>query len=74
MKTYTVFGYDLPSGGHRVETVDADSPTEAAIELGRKHELAQHEWEIIGVVEGEVQCCPLDHTALNLAPFAPQLV
>lgn len=71
MKTYTVIGYDLPCGGHRVESVNAASPTEAAIKLGKKHDLTPQEWEIIGVMEGEMQCCLLDHTALNLAPFAP---
>lgn len=70
MSIYTVIGYDLPNGGHRVEAIEADSPTEAAIKAGKQHDLTIRQWEIIGVIEGEVQFCPLDHNALNLAPVA----
>jgi hypothetical protein len=70
MKTYTVIGYDLPDGGHCVETIDADNPTEAAVEAGKRRTLTKEEWEIVAVVEGELQFCQVDHTAVNLAPYA----
>lgn len=70
MKTYTVIGYDLPCGGHRVESLEAESPTEAAKKLIDQNAATKYDIEIVGVIEGEVQFCPLDHTALNLAPFA----
>lgn len=69
MKIYTVIGYDLPSGGHRFETITANNPTEAAQEAGRKNELAKHEWEIVGVIKGEARFCEIDHTAVTLAPY-----
>lgn len=70
MKTYTVIAYDVQYSGHRVETVEAESPTEAAKKHSDQHAVTQYDIEIVGVIEGQVQFCPLDHTALNLAPFA----
>ena len=70
MRTYTVIAYDAPCGAHRVECIEADSPTEAAQKLSQQHAIIQTDIEIIGVVEGEMQFCSLDHTKLNLASFA----
>jgi len=71
MKTYTVFGYDLPEGASVIEETIAADPTQAAIDVGKARNLEDHEWEIVAVVEGKVNFCQVDYTTVNAAPISP---
>ena len=71
MNTFTVIAYNVPVGGHHVETLTAASATEAALQLRGDLGLTHAELEIIAVAEGEVKFALLDASLVALAPYSP---
>ena len=70
MNTYTVFAYNLPAGGHHVESLAADDATDAVIRLREKLALAMGELEVVAVVSGTLSFERVDHTRVALAPYS----
>jgi hypothetical protein len=70
MKTYTIIAYVIPAGGHHVETVTGETPTDAALRLRARLKLASAEFEVVAVVAGNLRFEMLDPRAVALAPFA----
>lgn len=70
MKTFTVVAYILPEGGHHIETLDATNATEAALTIRTRLELSREDFEVVAISEGKAVWCEVDHTTLNLAPYA----
>lgn len=71
MSIYTVIGYSLPDGGHVVQSIHANDSTAAAVGVRARRGLNREEFEVVAVAEGEVKFTTVDHTQLNLAPYAP---
>ncbi len=69
MNPYTVFVYIVPAGGHLVETVDADNPTAAVIQLRERLSLKKEECEVIAVARGQVNFECADAARVALAPY-----
>lgn len=72
MKTYTVFAYAVPSGGHLVGTLQAGDATEAGVVLRDRLGLLPAEFEIVAVAEGAVTFACVDGSRLALAPYAAE--
>jgi hypothetical protein len=73
MNSYTVFAYILPDGGHLVETVTAQSDTEAAMQLREKLRLTIRQFEVIAVAQGEIKFVTVDEKLVALAPYSTAL-
>lgn len=73
MTTFTVIAYSLPDGGHVVEAVEAADPTSAAEAVRTVRRLPREQFEVVGVAEGHVNFRPVDHTRVQLAPYAPDV-
>lgn len=70
MNSYTVFAYLLPDGGHLVETVTAQSGTEAAVQLRQKLGLTLRQFEVVAVALGEIKFECVDTKLVALAPYS----
>ncbi len=68
MKTYTVIAYNLPAGGHHIESLAADDATDAVIRLREKLSLAIGDLEVVAVVNGPLSFELVDATRVALAP------
>lgn len=65
---YTVVAYLIPAGAHCVETLVAESATDAAVRLRRKLGCERGELEIVAVVWGRATFEPVDASRVALAP------
>lgn len=65
---YTVIAYLIPAGAHCVETLVAESATDAALRLRRKLECERGELEIVAVIWGRANFEPVDASQVALAP------
>jgi len=71
MNTYTVIAYDVPAGGHHIETITAADATAAALQLRANLGHTSADLEIVAVVIGTVRFALVDASLVALAPYSP---
>ena len=70
MKTYTVLAYNLPAGGHHIESLAATDATDAVLRLRAKLALVINELEVVAVVSGTLDFELVDAARVALAPYS----